>query len=194
MLKIGKVKANFLRHEGYLGAIGAFLKGCEAEVADIEILKPFENLENCSWTENLYGSTPSFNDPLTVSGQWQAGSLSSDLEGCRKRTKSASASMGGKLSLWFRNNNKDGTKTTYDNILSNQANTNTGLHFNPAPMPSWSREMFWWKYCFYVQKPEWGHSLACFWIPGSDKCCFCYHLQPSTIWQSHFKCWAKGHR
>ena len=44
--KKGKVKANFLRHEGYLGAIGAFLKGCEAEVADIEILKPFENLEN----------------------------------------------------------------------------------------------------------------------------------------------------
>ena len=68
-------------------------------MADIEILKPFENLENCSWTENLYGSTPSFQDPVIVSGTWQAGSISSDLEGCRKRTKSASASMGGKMFL-----------------------------------------------------------------------------------------------
>ena len=32
--KIGKVRANFLRHEGYLGAIGAFLHGCEAEMAE----------------------------------------------------------------------------------------------------------------------------------------------------------------
>ena len=32
--EIGKVRANFLRHEGYLGAIGAFLQGCEAEVAE----------------------------------------------------------------------------------------------------------------------------------------------------------------
>jgi hypothetical protein len=83
--------------------MGAFLKGCEAELADIEILKPFENLENCSWTENLYGSTPSFHDPLIVSGTWQAGSTSSDIEGCRKRTKSDSVSMGGKTT--FNSNN-----------------------------------------------------------------------------------------
>ena len=94
--QLGKAKANFLRHEGYLGAIGAFLKGCEAESADIEVLKSFENLENCSWTENLYGSTPSFQDPLIASGAWQAGSLSSYTEGCRKRCKSAS--MAGKIS------------------------------------------------------------------------------------------------
>ena len=89
----GKVKANFLRHEGYLGAIGAFLKGCEAEVADIEVLNPFGNLDNFSWTENLYGSTPSFQDPMIGSGTWQSESKSSTLEGIRKRTKSASASM-----------------------------------------------------------------------------------------------------
>lgn len=89
-LIIGNVRANFLRHEGYLGAIGAFLQGCEAEVSDIEVLRPFENLENCSWTENLYGSTPSFQDPLIVSGSWQAGSMSSFIEGRRERTKSAS--------------------------------------------------------------------------------------------------------
>ena len=89
-MTIGKVKANFLRHEGYLGAIGTFLKGCEAEVADIGVLKPFENLENCSWTENLYGSTPSFQDPLNASGTWQPGSMSSHHEGHRTRAKSAS--------------------------------------------------------------------------------------------------------
>ena len=92
-----KVKANFLRHEGYLGAIGAFLKGCEAEVADIEVLKPFGNLDNFSWTENLYGSTPSFQDPIIGSGAWQSGSKTATLEGIRKRTKSASASMAGKV-------------------------------------------------------------------------------------------------
>ena len=32
---IGKVKANFLRHEGYLGAIGAFLQGCDAELGEM---------------------------------------------------------------------------------------------------------------------------------------------------------------
>ena len=42
----GEVQANFLRHEGYLGAIGAFLKGAES-------LKT----ENYSWGENLYGSS-----------------------------------------------------------------------------------------------------------------------------------------
>ena len=42
----GEVHANFLRHEGYLGAIGAFLKGADAlETA------------NYSWGENLYGSS-----------------------------------------------------------------------------------------------------------------------------------------
>ena len=92
---LGKVKANFLRHEGYLGAIGAFLKGCEAENADIEVLKPFGNLDNFSWTENLYGSTPSFQDPIIGSGAWQSGSKASTLDGIRKRTKSASASMAG---------------------------------------------------------------------------------------------------
>ena len=94
-----------MRHEGYLGAIGAFLKGCEAESADIEVLKSFDNLENCSWTENLYGSTPSFQDPLIASGAWQAGTLSSFTEGCRKRCKSAS--MAGKilnLIVYFQNN------------------------------------------------------------------------------------------
>ena len=42
----GEVQATFLRHEGYLGAIGAFLKG--AEVMDTS---------KYSWTENLYGSS-----------------------------------------------------------------------------------------------------------------------------------------
>jgi len=42
----GQVQANFLRHEGYLGAIGAFLKGAEA----------FDT-SNYAWTENLYGSS-----------------------------------------------------------------------------------------------------------------------------------------
>ena len=92
---IGKVQANFLRHEGYLGAIGAFLKGCEAEFADVEVLKPFGNLDNFSWTENLYGSTPSFQDPIIGTRAWQSGSKTSTLEGIRKRTKSASASIAG---------------------------------------------------------------------------------------------------
>lgn len=42
----GKVQARFLRHEGYLGAIGAFLKGAQTIHA-----------EDYSWLENLYGST-----------------------------------------------------------------------------------------------------------------------------------------
>ena len=42
----GEVQANFLRHEGYLGAIGAFLKGAESL-----------NTEDYSWGENLYGSS-----------------------------------------------------------------------------------------------------------------------------------------
>eukprot|EP00095_Tigriopus_kingsejongensis_P003201 maker-scaffold50_size457468-snap-gene-0.18 protein:Tk03201 transcript:maker-scaffold50_size457468-snap-gene-0.18-mRNA-1 annotation:"hypothetical protein DAPPUDRAFT_327249" len=42
----GRVQANFLRHEGYLGAIGAFLKGAQTLHA-----------EDYSWLENMYGST-----------------------------------------------------------------------------------------------------------------------------------------
>ena len=42
----GEVQANFLRHEGYLGAIGAFLKSAES----------FKT-EKYSWGENLYGSS-----------------------------------------------------------------------------------------------------------------------------------------
>ncbi|CAB4067436.1 coaW [Lepeophtheirus salmonis] len=42
----GMVRAKFLRHEGYLGAIGAFLKGAE------EL-----QTSNYSWTENYFGST-----------------------------------------------------------------------------------------------------------------------------------------
>ena len=41
------MQANFLRHEGYLGAIGAFLEGTTAAV----------DTSNFSWTENLYGSS-----------------------------------------------------------------------------------------------------------------------------------------
>ena len=36
----------FLRHEGYLGAIGAFLRGAEAY-----------NAADYSWRENMYGSS-----------------------------------------------------------------------------------------------------------------------------------------
>lgn len=42
----GKVRASFLRHEGYLGAIGAFLKGASEY-----------GTENCSWNENYAGSS-----------------------------------------------------------------------------------------------------------------------------------------
>ncbi|XP_059170909.1 4'-phosphopantetheine phosphatase-like isoform X2 [Physella acuta] len=42
----GEIQALFLRHEGYLGAIGAFLKGMEEEDA-----------ERYSWGENLAGSS-----------------------------------------------------------------------------------------------------------------------------------------
>ncbi|KAH8008911.1 hypothetical protein HPB51_007567 [Rhipicephalus microplus] len=42
----GKVRASFLRHEGYLGAIGAFLKGASEY-----------GTENCSWSENYAGSS-----------------------------------------------------------------------------------------------------------------------------------------
>ena len=48
-----------MRHEGYLGAIGAFLKGCESEVAF--------SADNYSWTENLYSSSSSF--PANNKGQ-----------------------------------------------------------------------------------------------------------------------------
>lgn len=41
----GKVRASFLRHEGYLGAIGAFLKGAKDET------------EKYSWGENYAGSS-----------------------------------------------------------------------------------------------------------------------------------------
>ncbi|GAB6026236.1 Pantothenate kinase 4 [Chamberlinius hualienensis] len=41
----GKVQALFLRHEGYLGAIGAFLNGAE------------DGAENYSWNENYAGSS-----------------------------------------------------------------------------------------------------------------------------------------
>ncbi|XP_076453588.1 4'-phosphopantetheine phosphatase-like [Babylonia areolata] len=42
----GEVQALFLRHEGYLGAVGAFLKGAEEEDA-----------EKYSWGENMAGSS-----------------------------------------------------------------------------------------------------------------------------------------
>ncbi len=42
----GEVQARFLRHEGYLGAIGAFLKGAQGFKTD-----------EYSWLENLYGSS-----------------------------------------------------------------------------------------------------------------------------------------
>jgi hypothetical protein len=42
----GKVEALFLRHEGYLGAIGAFLKGTEELDCD-----------RYSWQENFAGSS-----------------------------------------------------------------------------------------------------------------------------------------
>ena len=50
----GEVKANFLRHEGYLGAIGAFLKGCQS------IPMHALSADSYSWTENLFGSSSSF--------------------------------------------------------------------------------------------------------------------------------------
>ena len=37
-MKQGQIKALFLRHEGYLGAIGAFLKGADEEGKWKEIL------------------------------------------------------------------------------------------------------------------------------------------------------------
>ena len=42
----GEVVAHFLRHEGYLGAIGAFLKGADTL-----------HTEQYSWQENLFGSS-----------------------------------------------------------------------------------------------------------------------------------------
>lgn len=41
----GQVKPLFLRHEGYLGAIGAFLHGAQPES------------DKCSWLENYAGSS-----------------------------------------------------------------------------------------------------------------------------------------
>ena len=40
----GEVEALFLRHEGYLGAIGAFLLGTEGGISSIIFLIPIENL------------------------------------------------------------------------------------------------------------------------------------------------------
>nr|XP_054931825.1 4'-phosphopantetheine phosphatase-like isoform X1 [Dermacentor andersoni] len=48
----GKVRASFLRHEGYLGAIGAFLKGA-SEYAH----STTKCTQNCSWSENYAGSS-----------------------------------------------------------------------------------------------------------------------------------------
>lgn len=48
----GSQKAMFLRHEGYLGAIGAFLKGVE-EDADVNL----SNLNVLTWRENYAGSS-----------------------------------------------------------------------------------------------------------------------------------------
>ena len=42
----GDIQALFLRHEGYLGAIGAFLKGTEEE-----------DTEKYTWSENYAGSS-----------------------------------------------------------------------------------------------------------------------------------------
>uniref|UniRef100_T1INC0 4'-phosphopantetheine phosphatase n=1 Tax=Strigamia maritima TaxID=126957 RepID=T1INC0_STRMM len=47
----GKVQALFLRHEGYLGAIGAFLKATE-EYGDV-----FLDADKYSWSENYAGSS-----------------------------------------------------------------------------------------------------------------------------------------
>lgn len=46
------MKPLFLRHEGYLGAIGAFLYGTEQS-------------ENCSWLENYAGSS-GFKGPIST--------------------------------------------------------------------------------------------------------------------------------
>lgn len=54
----GEVQALFLRHEGYLGAIGAFLKGAKECAAD-----------DYSWKENLYGSSAFSRSPGNVSVQ-----------------------------------------------------------------------------------------------------------------------------
>ncbi|XP_065840838.1 4'-phosphopantetheine phosphatase-like [Oscarella lobularis] len=49
----GEIKALFLRHEGYLGAVGAFLKGAEEEEIDLG-----------SWTENLASSSGFYDQPV----------------------------------------------------------------------------------------------------------------------------------
>ncbi|KAK2504309.1 hypothetical protein MC885_011282 [Smutsia gigantea] len=65
----GEVQALFLRHEGYLGAIGAFLKGAEQD-----------NPNQYSWGENYAGSS---------------GLMSSSPELCpAQRTRSGTVSMG----------------------------------------------------------------------------------------------------
>ncbi len=53
----GEVQAMFLRHEGYLGAIGAFLRGAESY-----------NAADYSWRENLYGSSGFPASPPTAPG------------------------------------------------------------------------------------------------------------------------------
>ena len=57
----GQVQGKFLRHEGYLGAIGAFLA------------QGFET-EEYSWLENLYGSS-GFTGPKRDEGEGLASSL-----------------------------------------------------------------------------------------------------------------------
>eukprot|EP00118_Oscarella_pearsei_P014702 m.128011 g.128011 ORF g.128011 m.128011 type:complete len:121 (+) comp37940_c0_seq45:881-1243(+) len=53
----GEIKALFLRHEGYLGAVGAFLKGTEEEQVDLG-----------TWIENL-ASSSGFDESLFHSVQ-----------------------------------------------------------------------------------------------------------------------------
>jgi len=56
----GDIQPMFLRHEGYLGAVGAFVKGVEEEDAD---RSSFGNLT--SWSENYAGSCSGFQSPLS---------------------------------------------------------------------------------------------------------------------------------
>ncbi|ESO10934.1 hypothetical protein HELRODRAFT_109215 [Helobdella robusta] len=50
----GSIQAMFLRHEGYLGAIGAFLKGCEEEDTSKYC---WTRTTTSSWAENYAGSS-----------------------------------------------------------------------------------------------------------------------------------------
>lgn len=51
----GEIQALFLRHEGYLGAIGAFLKGAEEKT----------DSHKYSWGEHLPGSS-GLQSPVTI--------------------------------------------------------------------------------------------------------------------------------